>query len=909
MRENKNNFYAVIFFVLSFIFGNCKKILSELNNNRLTYKTTIDKDNSFYIINTSNEYQTIQNLQKDELIIDSGDYTYRWSNQDSITSINLSSFLPKADSSGYRDFSIYDAIFLKLYSPKETLSTFIIVILCQEREPDEISPSTRHYIKYTVKINFKGWKEFIIQLNSFDIGYSPDITKVTGILLYSIGWNQSPNPKSVIYFDQVCFSKIKYEFNIPENEINIENYSNILERLQYLLKQDLTEESNNLLVNNRIKSIINTIKTTLKEMNRTGLPFKYEMNRTSDMVNIYYKIRLLAIGYSIKGGELYKNSTLLKDILYAINYMHENYYNKRENTTWLWNDWWDWEVGSAIYLIDILVLINEDISQTLLNKYIEPINNYDYLPKYTMANRINIAYCSIFSAVLQKDYKRIAISIELIKECFINVEKGDGFYDDGSFIQHNIYGYIGGYGEALISSLSKISYSLSESIFRLEDNIINIQYNWVINSILPLMYNGAICDHVRGRGISRKIIGYSTGAPTVDSLIIMTNYLINKENIYYLKSILKYFYETNTEYYSYSLSVFSLKYLSFIENDKNIIPKKLNFAKVFSRMDKTISQIKNISIAISMSSTRIGKYESIDNENLKGWYTGDGMTYIYFHANDYAYNYWPYVNYYRIPGTTVTKALRQEKGLSGDNALAEYDFVGGTYYDLNLVAAMKFSSEVKSQNFISSLNGNKAYFIFEDILVCIGNSIFCQDDHDVETIIENKKLNGKFYIGNNEVVNKTGNIYENWIFIEGYGGIYIHDYKNVKYEITDNDFLEIYISHGKNISNAIYSYIIFPNIEKENLNKIKDQIKILVNNNFVTAVKNSYLNIIEYVFWAKGELNNIKVNNPCTLIMTENYIYVSDPTQKLNFVTVSVGNDIYQIRVSKGYTSKVKKIN
>ena len=904
MQYIKNN---IIFFILSFSLFNCKEIISELN--RLTYKTIIDKDNSFYIINTENEYKIIKNLQKDEIIKYSGDYTYKWANQDSLTYFNLDSLLPKSDSKGYRDFSIYDSIFIKLYSSISTISTFMLVIYCQERQPDQISTMTKHYFRSTVTINFKGWKEILIKFSDLDIGYSPDITKVTGISIISTGWDQIPNPKSVIYFDQIYLIKYKYEFNIPENEINIENYSNIIKKLQYMLKNDFTDESNTYITNNRLKYLINLAKNTDKEMNKKGLPFNYTMTQTSHMTSIYYKLRSMAIGYSIKGGELNKNSTFLNDILIGLEYMHENYYNKRGNLTWSWNNWWDWEIGSAQYLIDILILINDDISQNLLNKYLEPINKYDYLPSYTMANKVDIAYCSIFAAVLQKDYKRIAFSIDSLKECFINVEKDDGFYDDGSYIQHSVYAYTGSYGTGFLSAITIISYCLSDTIFRLDDNMINEQYNWAINSYLPLLYNGAYCDHVRGRAIVRNIKGYRTGTSAINSLIYMTTYLINKDNVNYLKSILKYFYEINRDN-DYSISFISLKLITNIENDTNILPKKINsFAKVFSRMDKTISQIKNISIAISMSSTRTGKYESINGENLKGWYTGDGMTYIYFNTNDYASDYWSYVNYYRIPGTTVTKAPREQKGLFGSNALAKYDFVGGCYYDVNLVAAMQFSSEVKSHNFISTLNGNKGYFIFEDILICIGNNISCQDNYDVETIIENKKLNGKFYIGNKEINNTNGNIDQNWIFIEGYGLIYIEDYKNAKYEITDKKFLELYILHGKNISNSVYSYMIFPNRKKENLNEIKNQIKILENNNIVTAVKNNNLNIIEYIFWKKGELNNIKVNNPCTLIITENYIYVSDPTQKLNFVTISIGNNSYQVRVNKGYKFKTFQKN
>jgi hypothetical protein len=94
--------------------------------------------------------------------------------------------------------------------------------------------------------------------------------------------------------------------------------------------------------------------------------------------------------------------------------------------------------------------------------------------------------------------------------------------------------------------------------------------------------------------------------------------------------------------------------------------------------------------------------------------------------NDYASAYWPYVNPYRLPGTTITNAQREQKTLSGRNAYAKYDFVGGCYNDINMVVAMKFASELPAHNFKSSLIGNKAYFIFGDILykrklICVNN--------------------------------------------------------------------------------------------------------------------------------------------------------------------------------------------
>ena len=128
----------------------------------------------------------------------------------------------------------------------------------------------------------------------------------------------------------------------------------------------------------------------------------------------------------------------------------------------------------------------------------------------------------------------------------------------------------------------------------------------------------------------------------------------------------------------------------------------------------------------------------------------------------------------------------------------------------------------------------------------------------------------------------------------------------MKYDVTNNNFLEIYFAHGKKIENENYSYMIFPKIEKSNFKENINNIEILSNDNIVSAVKNKKLNAIEYIFWKKGKLGNINVDNPCTLIVENDYIYVSDPTQKLDFITVAIGSDSYVVRVEKGYTTKMK---
>ena len=893
----------LIFFIL---FSFCNNLREE-QKDRLRFSQSFYPEYTNYIFNSEEEYTKHGFFIKDEIITYSGKYPYKWENPDKNKYLNLDQFLPKPDANGYRDFSIYDSLYINIYSEEKTSSTFIVALNCQYIE----SLSKNAYFYYYVTMNFKGWKQLKISLKEFTKSNGPNIAQVTGLAFHSSGWSQVINPKSVIYIDKFFFTKAKYDFNMDVSEISDDNYSNIIQRMIYTMTYNLIDDSKTKVVKDRVKSLINEAKNNYLKMNKNEIPFDYEMARTSDMSKIYELIRSMAIGYASEGGELYKSQELLEAILYALDYMNENYYNRREENKFSgFDNWWDWEIGTAEHLIDILVCISEDISQKLIDKYLEPINRYDPLPSMTMSNRVNIAYSTIFSGVLQKDYKKIAISIEMLRECFETVEKSDGFYDDGSFVQHGYYAYIGEYGDEMMTALSIITYSLDDSVFRLDDFMVGYQYNWIINSFLPSMYDGGYMDLIRGRSISRDIRGDQSGKYTNNMLCLMIDYLRNEEDKNYLKSILKNVYKINKQYLRYVLTPAALIKLEEYETDENIEAKKINdFSKIFSRVDKAISQVNGVGIGISMSSSRSGKYESINNENTKGWYTGDGMTYVYLNVNDYASNFWKNINYYRLPGTTVTNAKREEKRFSGLETLTNFDFVGGAYGNLNMVAAMQLESSSPNIGFTSTLVGNKAYFVFGEHLICLGNSINSQDDYDVETIMFNRNLTGRLYFGqDNLITTKVGTVNSNYIYIENFGGIYIRDFFGSKnhFNITDKNFLEIYTSHGKNVVNDFYSYMIFPNIKKEEMTNNILNYRLLENNSTVSAVINRKTNVTQYVFWKSGQLNDIKVDNPCIFIIDNDYIYVSEPTQKLDYINITIGNENYQVKIEKGYTTKIK---
>jgi hyaluronate lyase len=97
----------------------------------------------------------------------------------------------------------------------------------------------------------------------------------------------------------------------------------------------------------------------------------------------------------------------------------------------------------------------------------------------------------------------------------------------------------------------------------------------------------------------------------------------------------------------------------------------------FPAMDRVVAIRSNFTFAISMSSSRIANYESINNGNLHGWFTGDGMTYLYLGnlETQFSGDFWPTVDPYHLPGTTVETTSRANA--AGEAATTDQNWVGG----------------------------------------------------------------------------------------------------------------------------------------------------------------------------------------------------------------------------------------
>src|SRR5690554_586762 len=216
----------------------------------------------------------------------------------------------------------------------------------------------------------------------------------------------------------------------------------------------------------------------------------------------YDRLKAMALAYATKGSAMENDPTLLADLSDALDWMYDNRYN--EGTT-LYGSWWDWEIGAPLSLNDIVVLLYEDLTQSQVTNYMNAVYQFSPIVTKTGANRAWMSIIVGVRGIIVKDSGRIAAAggggLGPIFQ--YTTLSGDGFYTDGSFIQHEKHPYTGGYGNSLLKEVSSLMYVLDGSTWEVTNPARHNVFRWVYDSFEPVMYKGALMDMVRGREISR----------------------------------------------------------------------------------------------------------------------------------------------------------------------------------------------------------------------------------------------------------------------------------------------------------------------------------------------------------------------------------------------------------------------
>jgi hyaluronate lyase len=488
------------------------------------------------------------------------------------------------------------------------------------------------------------------------------------------------------------------------------------------------------------------------------------------------------------------------------------------------------------------------------------------------------------------------------------VSTGDGYYLDGSFVQHTHHPYTGSYGAVAIADCALLLPWLKETAWECLDPGQTNVIQWVYDSYEPLLYKAAMADYSRGRAISRSSsTDRTTGHGILQSILRLVPWA-SVADATRMKSLIKGNAQADTvRTFSTNAPLALASDARSLMSDALIAPRpELIGCFAFPAMDRAMHLRPGFGFGISMSSSRIYNYESINGENLHGWFTGDGMTYLYnSDLNQFADAFWPTVNPYRLPGTTTPNTARTDA--QNQSALSSKSWVGGATLD-GTYGVM--GMELDTQG--STLTARKSWFLFDDEIVCLGAGITSTDAGvPIETTVENRKLstagNDAFTV-NGTAKPATLGWSESlsgvqWCHLANSGGYYFPAAANLQglreartgnwSDIGANtgtftrNYLTLWFSHGAAPSGATYGYVLLPNFTSTQTSAYATapEVQIVENSSSAQGVRETGLGVLAVNFWntatktvdyitSNAKASVIAQQTPLTLI-----VECSDPTQ------------------------------
>ncbi|CAC8457708.1 Hyaluronate lyase precursor [Staphylococcus aureus] len=725
-------------------------------------------------------------------------------------------------------------------------------------------------------------------------------------------------------------------------------------------------DENNPDMKKKFEATENEAEKLLKEM-KTESDRKYLWEsskdldtKSADMTCTYRNIEKISEAMKHKNTKLKtdENKTKVKD---ALEWLHKNAYgkepdkkvadltsnfkNKTSRNTNL--NWWDYEIGTPRALTNTLILLQEDFTDEEKKKYTAPIKTFapdsdkilSSVGKSEPAkggNLVDISKVKLLESIIEEDKDMMKKSIDSFNTVFTYAQNSatgkerNGFYKDGSYIDHQDVPYTGAYGVVLLEGISQMMPMIKETPFNDSNQNDTTLKSWIDDGFMPLIYKGEMMDLSRGRAISRENeTSHSASATVMKSLLRLSDTMDKSTKAKY-KKIVKTSVESDSSYKQtdYLSSYSDISKMKSLMEDSTISTNGLTQQlKIYNDMDRVTYHNKGLDFAfgLSMTSKNVARYESINGENLKGWHTGAGMSYLYnSDVKHYRDNFWATADMKRLAGTTT---LDNEEPKSTDVKKSSKTFVGGTKFDdQHASIGMDFENQDKT------LTAKKSYFILNDKIVFLGTGIKSTDSSkNPVTTIENRKANDyKLYKDDTQTTN-SDNQETNSLFLEStnstqnnIGYHFLNESKiTVKKEShtgkwsdinksqkdiqKTDEYYEVTQKHSN--TDSKYAYVLYPGLSKDvfkskaskvtvvkqedDFHVVKDNESVWAGINYSDSAKTFEINNTKVEVKAKGMFILTKKDDntyECSFYNPESTNSVSDIESKISMTGYSIIN-------------------
>ncbi|WP_298327117.1 polysaccharide lyase family 8 super-sandwich domain-containing protein [Haloactinopolyspora sp.] len=442
-------------------------------------------------------------------------------------------------------------------------------------------------------------------------------------------------------------------------------------------------------VADKVAAIVSTAADRLHRLDTAGdgeLFAGQPLGTDSSNLNAAYQyLYEIALATRTPGSDLQGDIEVQRRVLDGLVWLYENYYG--DQSAGYYGNWFHWEIGISNSVTRILVLLADVVSTQrpgLVDTYVAAMDAYLRSGKdgdvdldsrfHTGANLADITTNRILQGAVLGDDERIHKAIEDQLTVFATIDpynlkhgNTDGYYADGSFIQHHSVAYTGSYGKALLTRVVQTLKILDGSGYANGEALVPVVHRWVANGFAPLIFEGWMMEIVKGRAVSRTGSGYDDVAVIVEAVVDLAAYSAGADAAA-LRSYVAFIRassRTTLDPSDFESPISIARYADIVDDD-SIVPADLNPASrtvAFNAMDRTVHRRPGYAFALARSSDRISKYEYMNGENLMPWFQGDGAYYLYLSGVDQAeafgVDYYTVVSPYRLAGVTAPVEQRQ----------------------------------------------------------------------------------------------------------------------------------------------------------------------------------------------------------------------------------------------------------
>ncbi|GAA3409755.1 polysaccharide lyase 8 family protein [Streptosporangium vulgare] len=636
------------------------------------------------------------------------------------------------------------------------------------------------------------------------------------------------------------------------------------------------------------------------------------------------RLRTMARAYALPGTGLTGDANLAAAVAGGIDHYRRRVYAADADQV---GNWWHWQIGAPRNLLDAALLIGPHLTEPRSGALREAVDHFvpecrldDYGGTSTGANRVDLCVVTLLRAVLGSDPAKAALAVSALSPVFPYVSEGDGFYRDGSFVQHTTIPYQGTYGASLLSGLATLFAVLRGSPWEVTDPNRQVVFDSVERTFAPFVHDGFCMDLVSGRAIGRQPYGDHGRGRAIASAVLLLGETASAAERSRWQGMVKGWALRDTHRPMLDAAEdddlgFHARLAAILDDDAVPAAEEPAGHRLLAMSARAVHRGPSTGpstgpargarrgpgwcAGLSMASHRVGHYEHGNGENLRGWHTGSGMLYWWAgdHGDQYSDSFWATVDPYRLPGTTVsTRRLADGAGEAWGDTCPPGRWVGGATDGVYATVGQHLNG------FESTLDAFKSWFFLDDAVVCLGAGITAEDGVPVETIVDNRRTDAPL----------TVDEAKGWAHLEGHGGYVLpcgtrlrtlREERAGGRDPVTRSYATLWLDHGVDPVSAGYVYLLLPGASLAKTRARAADVgwaRVLANTARQQGVRVPSLGITAVNFWNDGAAGDLAASAPCAVLVREGgdgtaTLTVSDPRRDLSELTVTWNRPVTEV--------------